>query len=66
MSITWPCFYDHELFGLVGFDVPMGEVVEAITYYTKDKSGYAFMIDKNGQNFFFLENLFRTSIEVSC
>jgi len=48
MSITWPCFYDHELFGLVGFDVPMGEVVEAITYYTKDKSGYAFMIDKNG------------------
>jgi len=45
--MTWPCVYKGRLFGIVGFDVPVGDVVESAAYYSRDGS-YAFVMDRRG------------------
>lgn len=46
--MTWPCYYDDVLLGIVGLDVPLGDIVESATYFQQDKSTYAFVIDSKG------------------
>ncbi len=50
MSVTWPCFNEGNLFGIVGMDIHAGDIVEGITYFTQPrKNTYAFMIDTTGK-----------------
>ncbi len=49
LPVTWPCYYDGELLGIVGLDIHFGHLVEGITYFSQTKNSYAFLVDKNGQ-----------------
>ena len=33
VSVTWPCFYDGRLLGLVGLDIHAADMMEGVTYY---------------------------------
>ena len=50
ISVTWPCFYDGKLLGLVGLDIHAADMMEGVTYYNSpDKNTYAFLIDHRGK-----------------
>ena len=49
VSMTWPCYYDDIMLGIVGLDVPLGDIVESATYFRPDKSTYAFVMDREGR-----------------
>ena len=52
ISVTWPCFYDGKLLGLVGLDIHAADLVEGVTYFNSpDKKTYAFLIDYRGEDF---------------
>ena len=48
LPVTWPCFYDNQLLGVMGLDIHFSDVVEGFTYFNKTEQAYAFLIDKNG------------------
>lgn len=49
IAFTWPCFHSSRLLGMVGLDVHLGEIVEDVTYFAKNKNAEAFLIDHHGQ-----------------
>ena len=51
LSISWPCLYEGRVFGLIGLDAQLGDIVESATYFTQDNS-YAFVMDKLGETFY--------------
>ena len=53
ISMTWPCFADERLLGIVGLDIQLSDVVQDVAYFTSaDGSTYAYMIDMHGKVYF--------------
>ena len=37
IPVTWPCFYDGKLLGLVGLDIHAADLVEGVTYFNSPR-----------------------------
>ena len=49
IPITWPCFHDDQMIGVVGLDIHLADIVEDVTYFTApQKNAYVFLMDING------------------
>lgn len=49
VPVTWSCFDDDMLLGVVGLDIQLSDVVQDVTYFmSSDSNAYAFMMDVNG------------------
>ncbi|XP_071491032.1 VWFA and cache domain-containing protein 1-like [Diadema antillarum] len=48
MSLTRPCYANDQVFGIVGLDINMADILEDVTYFEEGDQSYAFMIDDQG------------------
>ncbi|KAK3089856.1 hypothetical protein FSP39_007106 [Pinctada imbricata] len=48
MSISQPCLHGDEFFGVMGVDLHMEDIVQDVTYYSKDTGSYSFIINNEG------------------